>query len=298
MKAHLFRLKGSIEAPSVESLSLDSYPQAGHTFVVLNFPVIERYVVEQLEEREDWFLHDWFEPVALVVRRETVLQTAASMTNVVSFNPDANFLSRLAKIEKLARATVDTKLTLEISHADFTALCDGSGLSCQACDIDVFAYHGIPMRVGEEDAEWNASTAFHGFSNDAHVLYVTWPGEVPFVMNNDMLETAKAFYACYLSRETAVAKALAIAVSLQVEETAELMIAIRDLFGLIGDGLMPVYDGAQELTRMTLSSFAGRVGADRPDRERINVPEGTRLVREIEAGHFINALLGMKPVPH
>jgi hypothetical protein len=151
----------------------------------------------------------------------------------------------LAKVEKIARSIVSSKLELEISHRDFVALCASSGLTAETDGVDAFAYHDIPMKVGAPDETYNVATSFTGCSDDRHVLYVTWPCGTPFIMNAQLLEVAKAFYACQLSTEMAIARGLAIAVDCGVYETKGLEQAMRDMFALMGDGIMPIYDGAQ-----------------------------------------------------
>ena len=296
----LFKLKCPGGALAVEGIRRAACPRVGDTITFFNFPCVERFVIERLERRADWFAEDWFEPIALVVRLDMVLQTAAPKDNVIAFNQDIQVETRLAKIEKIARKTVSSKLELEISHLDFVALCAGSGLSPETDDVDAFAYHDIPMTIGLPGETWNAATSFSGCSDDRHVLYVTWPCGTPFVMNADLFEVTKAFYQCHLSTEMAVARGLAIAVGSGVSETRALEEAMRKMFQLIGEGIMPVYDGAQELTRMTLPSYAAALKRSRTVREQRPAPEGTRHV-SVSAGSGINVaglldvFAGLKP---
>lgn len=194
MKKYRFKLISCDGALTLTEMSRDTYPLVGETLTVFNFPVVERYLIERLQPLAEHWPHDHFERMALVVRKDKVLQTAAARDNIIAFNPDAHIVTRLMKIEALARSTIDDRLTLELSDADFVALCQASGLRCDVSDVDLVGYHNIPTTVGEAGADWNASTAFHGFSDDANVLYVTLPGGQPFVMNTTMLETPKAFY--------------------------------------------------------------------------------------------------------
>ena len=250
MKKHRFKLISSDGTPVLADMERDTYPLVGESLAIFNFPVIERYVIERLEPRADYWAHDWFERMALVIRKDKILQAAAASDNVIAFNPDGHLVTRLAKIEKIARSAIDDQLTLEMAHADFEVLCTWGGLSGDVCDYDVLAYRDIPMKVGEAGESWNASTAFHGFSNDSHVLYVTLPGGVPFVMNPTMLETAKAFFERRLTAEQALVLVVAASVGSGAEENGALVNGLREIFNLIAEGIMPIYDAAQEMTRM------------------------------------------------
>jgi hypothetical protein len=299
----LFKLVCQTGDLRIASLSRETCPEVGDALVVFNCPVIERYVVERLEKRNDWRQHDWFDPYAVVVRFDCVLQSAASRGNVVAFNQDGQIDTRLSKIEKVARQTIDEKLTLEITHADFVALCVANGLTVDAVAIDIFAYRDIPMKVGAKDEVWNSATAFHGFSDDAHVLYVTWPCGTPFVMNARLLEVAKAHYGCQLSTEMALAQALAVAVEAGAAETRGLENAMREMFSLMGEGIMPVYDGAQELTRMTLPSYAATLEKTWADRDPRPVIENAKYVEvsgiaRVDVGGLVDLFSGLKPVRH
>jgi hypothetical protein len=251
MKKHQFKLISAEDQQPFFDMARDKYPIIGESLTVLNFPVVERYVIEWLEPRADHWTHDRFERMALIVRKDKVLQTAAARDNVVAFDPNAHIATRLTKIEKIARRTIDDKLTLEMSHADFAALSQWSGLEGALSDYDILAYHGIPLKVGEAGAEWNASTAFHGFSDDAHVLYVTLPGGLPFVMNPTILEAVKAFYERRLTTDQALAVVISASAVAVVDDGAAVSRDLREMFSLIGEGLMPIYDAAQEITRMT-----------------------------------------------
>jgi len=303
MKTYKFKLVCPGGSLAIESIYRDTYPKAGETITLFNFPFVERFVIERLERRGDWFAQDWFEPMALIVRLDMVLQTAAPKDNVVAFNADVQIETRLAKIEKIARKTVSSKLELEISHSDFVALCVSSGLAPETDGIDAFAYHDIPMKIGVAGETYNVSTSFTGCSDDRHVLYVTWPCGTPFVMNTQLLEVTKAFYSCQLSTEMAIARGLAVAVDCGVSETQGLEHAMRDMFGLIGDGIMPIYDGAQELTRMTLPSHAPILKAKGERTLSSPSPQGTRPVSETGLGKtdmagLIEAMIALPPSRH
>lgn len=251
MKKHQFKLITPDGLPFLD-MARDSYPIVGESLTLFNYPVVERYVIERLEPRADHWGHDRFERMALVVRKDRVLQTAAARDNVLAFNPDTHVASRLAKIEKVARRMIEDRLTLEMSHADFEAFCEWSSLEGESTGYDGMAYHGMPLKVGEAGAEWNASTAFHGFSDAAHVLYVTLPGGLPFVMSTTMLETAKAFYERRLTSDQALALVVAAAINMGAEEGDALINGLREIFSLIGENTMPIYDAAQEMTRMAV----------------------------------------------
>lgn len=303
MKAYQFKLVCPGGKLAIDGIYREAYPRAGETITLFNFPFVERFVIERLERRADWFAEDWFEPVALIVRLDMVLQTAAPKDNVVPFNQDVLIETRLAKVEKIARSIVSSKLELEISHRDFVALCASSGLTTETDGIDAFAYHDIPMKVGAPDDTYNVATSFTGCSDDRHVLYVTWPCGTPFVMNAQLFEVAKAFYACQLSTEMAIARGLAVAVDCGVSETQGLEHAMRDMFGLMGDGIMPIYDGAQELTRMTLPSHAPFLKAKGERRMAPPAPGGTRYVSATgggasEVAGVIEAFSGLSPTRH
>jgi hypothetical protein len=302
MKSYLFQLKCPSGDLRIDTIRADIYPKAGDHLTIFNFPVIERYVIERLEVRPEWWAQDHCDQMALVVRLDGVVQTAANTGNVIAFNQDTNLETRLAKIEKVARKAIDTSLLLEISRDDFKALCTGSGLSVEIDEIDAFAYHDIPIKLGEA-GEWNAATAFTGYSDDRHVLYVTCPGGTPFVMNATLLEVSKLFSACKLSTEMALARAMAEAVDRGCAETSGLQTAMRNMLGLMQDGIMPMYDGAQELTRMTDPAYAAALAKTWANREVPVAPEGTRFVEvsgigRVDVAGLVDALTGLNPTRH
>lgn len=255
MLRYRFNLRDMSGTLPLDDLSRDTYPQIGESLVVFNFPTISRYVVEGMIKRIDWWEHDHLEPVAVQVRLAEILQSAAPQSNVVPFNADTHFPSRLTRIEKIARQTITEKLHLDICHADFMALCEVYGLEGDPSVFDLVAYHDIPVKVDEAGAEWNATTCFHGFSNDRHVLYVTLPGGRPFVMNPTMRETAKAFYCRFLTVDTALTRLVEAAVMAGARETDDLVAKLREMLTLISEGIMPIYDAAQEMTRIAVQSY-------------------------------------------
>ena len=96
----LFKLKCPGGALAVEGIRRAACPRVGDTITFFNFPCVERFVIERLERRADWFAEDWFEPIALVVRLDMVLQTAAPKDNVIAFNQDIQVETRLAKMRE------------------------------------------------------------------------------------------------------------------------------------------------------------------------------------------------------
>ena len=302
MKTYLFKLKSLTDVLRIDVVSRDTMPKAGDSLTIFNFPAVERYVIDRLEPRTEWWPHDHFDQMALVVHLDAVIQTVAAKSNVVAFNQDVDIETRLAKIEKVARKSIDTSLQLEISRSDFLALCHGSGLSVHLDQVDAFAYHDIPMQVGDV-GEWNESTSFTGYSDDRHVFYVTCPGGTPFVMNGKLLEVSKLFYECRMSADLALAAAISEAVDRGCTETRGLQNAMREMFSLMQEGIMPMYDGAQELTRMTQPAYAASLEKAWADRDMPVAPEGTRFVElsgiaRVDVEGLVDALTGVKPSRH
>ncbi len=253
MAKHLFKVTGSNGPIAIGEVERETYPAPGDILTIFNFPIISRYVVLTLEPRADALPIDWFEPQQLVLDLVEELERVGE-SKVVALKPTQGILRRLQDVVKVAKATISSKLRLEISRADFAELCEASGLSSDVSTYDAIAYYDIPVGVGGDGEEWNASTCFTGHSDEMHVYYVTLPGGEPFVMNRRLLDVASALWNGYISSDQAFDMALKACFERGTGDSEALRFALRQTLELILEGLTPLYDGAQELTRLSVCS--------------------------------------------
>jgi hypothetical protein len=255
---NLFQVKSLDGAFGLGSINLPQYPNIGDVLTVFDFPTVTRHRVERLDPRPEHWAHDWYEPVALVVRQEGDAVTG-TIGNVLSLHGGGALPERLASVARVARKVVSEGLELNICYSDFAELCASAGVADDLSLYHAFAYEGIPMTVGEAGADWNASTCFTGYSDDLHTLYVTLPGNVPFVMNARFLSLAQDICAGQVQRQAAIRRSTEIASHLIEQASEAVDFGLVNAIDLILDGLLPAYDAAQEMTRVTLPSEAPRI---------------------------------------
>ena len=256
----LFKLRSiDVSDLPVTSLERKDYPLVGDVLTLFNYPVVQQYRVERLDQRPEHFPHDWFEPVALILRPLGVILEGEPESNVVALNPGEDLPARLANVARIARRSITERLELEISHADFVRLCAAAGLPADVTRYDMFAYDGIPATVGEVEGEWNASTAFTGYSDDQHILYVTLPGGAPFVMNMQFRALMQNYWDGRVDGGDLLEAIIEIAVASGGVVTEGIQYIFSDMVKTIREGLLPSYDAAQELTRAIMPSEQPRL---------------------------------------
>ena len=235
-------------------LERDTFPALGDSIMVLDFPAITRYRIVAFEDRADTHPHDWHEPARIILGQAEVLKVAEYSRSEAA-GADRQFLNRLEDIEWVARQQIDERLSLHMCHADFQQLCRVSDLPADLASVDIVAYGGMPLTVGQPGAEWNACTSFEGFSDDMTVRYVTLPGGLPFVMQPVLLEIAEACRAGRLTTEQAIRGALTETAGHGV--AGETMRAsIVNAIELLDEGLMSPYDAAQSMSRTLIEQLA------------------------------------------
>ncbi len=260
MKTHSFKIvcDGRPLAPGVWNRA--DYPTIGDTVRVFDYPTISLFKVKRWRPRPDYWEHDPFAPVAIELEALGVEASGCISADSVRARPAEDLLHRLASVGDVAQANITESLHLNLCHSDFVALCDEAGLP-RDLDIDLYAYQGMPLTVEEAGADWNACSMFGGFAWDMCCYWVTLPGGAPFVMNPTMLEIASAV----AERHMSVAKASAwCQMAAQANTTTgrnALAYGFAEMLSLIEEEIMPVYDGAQELTRISLPSQAFQVDA-------------------------------------
>lgn len=235
-------------------LERDTFPALGDNITVFDFPAITRYRIVAFEDRADTHPHDWYEPARVVLGQAEVLKAAAYPENDPT-GSERQFLNRLEDIEWVARQQIDDRLSLHMCHADFLRLCRASCLPADLASIDIVAYGGMPLTVGEPGADWNACTSFEGFSDDMTVRYVTLPGGLPFIMQPALLEIAEACLAGRLTAKQAIRGALNETAGHGVSDE-RMRASIVNAFDLLEDGLMDPYDAAQSMSRTLIEQLA------------------------------------------
>ena len=240
----------SLDGDIKRQMERETYPMVGDCLIVLDYPFVTRYRVDNLQARPGAMPHDLLEPVTVVLRREAMLEHSNRAPRSVRVDPRSDVIARLDKIGDLARTYIAEKLTLEICHDDFVTLCAGSGLTSNPAAFDLHLFQGIPMVVAEEGG-WNATTAFTGFNDDMCVLYVTLPGGVPFVMEPRFLEIIQQALRGTLAEDEAVEE-VCLHVLQGVSHIPDAVLhRIKNAVSLGVDGIMPPYDAAQELVKVT-----------------------------------------------
>lgn len=277
MQALCFNVKSS-DGDIRTRLERESYPALGDKFVVLDYPYVVRYVVDRFDPRDDVLPIDFIEPVTIVLRREAILEQSKLARKGVGLDLAKDLVARLEKTAELARTCITDKLTLEISHAEFVELCRRSGLRSLPDQFDLSLFRGIPMKVGEEGHEWNASTAFTGFNGDMCVLYVTFPGGEPMVMDAVLLDLTRKVASGDLTEDEAVAE-VCLHIGAPAPVDPVLLHAVKNAISLTADGIFAAYDGAQDLVRITRPSQ--RASVDRVwqlfnEAETLFPPDGDR----------------------
>ncbi len=258
MQALLFNIK-STDGDIKARIERTAYPAVGDSFLVLDYPYVVRYVVDHFESRNDVLPIDFLEPVTIVLRRDRVLEKAAAAPAGPHVDLSKNFIARLERMGELARTYITEKLVLEISHAEFLDLCQEGGVRCEPLAFDLCLFRGIPMTIGEEGHEWNASTAFTGFNDDMSVLYVTFPGGDPMVMDPTLLNLTRRVASGEMPGDEALAE-VCLQVGLRAPVDPVLLRSIENAIALAADGIMPPYEAAQDVIRIT--GAARRQSAD------------------------------------
>ena len=260
MKTHRFKIVCE-DAPLAPGVwERDGYPVIGDSARIFDYPTISVFRVKRWRPRPDYWEHDPFQPVAIELERVGTEATARVASDQALARPADDLLHRLAAVGGMARANIPDSLHLNLCRRDFVALCDASGLPSDQA-FDLYAYEGLPLTVDEPGADWNASSNFGGFAWEMSCYWVTLPGGAPFVMNPTMLEISTAV----AGRRMSVAKASAwCQMAAQANNAANrnaLAYSFAEMLSLIEEEVMPAYDGAQELTRISLPSQACHVEA-------------------------------------
>lgn len=242
----------SLDGDIQSQLECADYPALGAQLLVFDYPNIVRYVVECFVERADVLPHDPFEPLAIILRRDSLVERSSRAQRSIGVDLTKDLVARLEKVGEWAREYITERLTLEISHADFLALCAGSGLN-PTMAFDILQFRGIPMAVGEEGEEWNASTTFVGFNPEMCVLYVTFPGGDPMVMDPRFLELTRLVAGGEMTEEEAVGE-VCLHAGVPVPVEPALLHAIKNAVSLAAERIMPPYDAAQDLVQVTRAS--------------------------------------------
>ena len=245
-----FKLK-SIDGDIRTEIERDTCPTVGQVLVIFDYPYVARFVVDRLETREDILSFDLFEPEMIVLRKVEVLEQSTRAKRGIGIDLARDLVARIEKIGELARTYITEKLTLEICHADLVDLCAGSGLSTDVSAFDLLLFRGIPMVVGDKDREWNAYTAFSGFNDDMSVLYVTLPGGEPFVMEPRYLEIMRRIGRGEIMEDEVVEDVCLVIFEKGLPLTDIILQRIKNAASLAVDGIMPPYDAAQEIVRVT-----------------------------------------------
>lgn len=252
MQALCFNVK-SIDGEIRTRIERQAYPAVGDTFIVLDYPYVIRYAIDRFEERNDVLPIDFQEPVTIMLRREAILEESKLARKGVRVDLATDMVGRLEKTAELARTYITEKLTLEISHAEFVELCRRSGLQFAPEDLDLRLFRGIPMKVGKEGHERKASTAFTGFNGDMCVLYVTFPGGEPMVMDPVLLDFMRKVASGEITEEEAVGE-VCLHFAAPVPVDPALLHAIKNAVSLTAEGIFAAYDGAQDLVKVTRPS--------------------------------------------
>ncbi|MBP2159113.1 MULTISPECIES: hypothetical protein [Asticcacaulis] len=256
-----FRVK-SVDGDIRAEIEREVCPSVGQSLLVFDYPYVARFVVEQLEPRKDVLPFDLLEPATIVLRRAEVIEQSNRAKRGIGIDLANDLVARVEKIGELARTYITEKLALEICHADLVELCAGSGLTSDIASIDLFLFRGIPMTVGERDCDWNAYTAFCGFNDDMCVLYVTLPGGQPFVMEPRYLELMRKIGRGEVMEDEAVEDVCLGLVEKGLPITDTVLQRIKNAVSLAVEGIMPPYDAAQELVRVTQPAHCSEALAD------------------------------------
>ncbi len=255
MKTHSFKIicDGKSLAPGV--WEREGYPSIGDEVRIFDYPIIRRYVVKRWRPRAEHWEHDRYEPVAIELEPAGLVAGGQIVEADIENRQPEDLVRRLATIGGVATATITDDLHLNLCHADFVTLCREAGLPVDGrCDL--FAYRGMPLAVDEEGADWNAYSCFGGFSWEMCCYWVTLPGGAPFVMDPTMLEIATAVATRLMPIDKALAWCQMAAQSNTVTSRRALANRFAEMLSLIEEEIMPAYDGAQELTRISLPSQA------------------------------------------
>ncbi len=261
-------------------LARNASPEVGDAIVVFDYPTVTRYIVVELSRRSNVLPYDLVEPDAVMVRHEEVIARSSRASRGIGLDPAKDIVARLEKTNELARKVILDRRCLDICHADFVALCEGSGLPADRAATDLFAFRGTPMTIGEEDATWNVATSFHGFNYEMCVLHVTWPGGDPFVMEPRLLEIAQAVERGFYNEDEALAAVRVHLMSkgaLTIEDAV--VHGIKNAISLVAEDIMDAYDAAQELVRVTRPSQIESVRAawKASSRPMPELPAGVKL---------------------
>jgi len=246
-----FKVK-SIDGDVRAEIERETGPTVGATLLVFDYPHVARYVVDRLEERSDVLVFDPLEQELIVLRKIATVERASRARIGTGIDLSRDLVARMEKIGELARTYISEKLTLEICHADLLELFSTTGLGTDPTAIDLFLFRGIPMAVGEKDHDWNAYTAFTGFNGDMCVLYVTLPGGEPFVMEPRFLEIMRRMGRGEIMEDEAVEDVCLVLLDKDLQVTGTVLARIKNAMSLAFEGLLPPYDAAQELVRVTL----------------------------------------------
>jgi hypothetical protein len=250
MQSLRFRVK-SVDGDIRTEIERETRPGVGESLLVLDYPYVARFVVERLEVRSDILPFDPLEPEVIVLRKVDLIEQSNRAKRGIGIDLARELVARVEKIGELARTYITEKLTLEICHADLIELCAGSGLSTDVGACDLVLFRGIPMTVGEKDHDWNAYTAFCGFNDDMSVLYVTLPGGEPFVMEPRYLELTRRIGRGEVAEDEAVEDICLALIDKGTPVTHAVLHRIKNAVSLAFEGIMPPYDAAQELVRVT-----------------------------------------------
>ena len=257
MEPMRFNVK-SLDGDVVADLDRTIPPIEGEVVVVFDYPEVVRYVVERLERRTDIVPRDPIEPVRVVLRRLEVIERSVRAHRSIGVDMATDIIARLEETAEFARGYITERLSLDICHSDFVAMCNGAGLTCDVSKFDIMQFRGIPMSVGKAGEDWNAYSAFEGFNPDMCVLYVTFPGGGPMVMDPRFLDLTQRVADGKMTQDEAIGDACLHA-QLSTPVNPAILHAIKNSISLVAEGIMPPYDAAQDLVQVTSASQAARV---------------------------------------
>ena len=241
-------------------IGFDTYPCLRDTLTIFNYPIIERFKIERFVIRSDYWEHDIYEPVALQLVHDGVVATSTLDEAAVRSRPAHDLMTRLATVGDAAKRDLTDRLELHICADDFLTLCRETALPSEpACHA--YAFEDAPMAIKPAGAVRDRYTAFSGFSDDMSCYWVTMPGGGPFIMDPTKMEVATAVANHAMPLEKALAWCQMAAQQNTAASRQALAWGFADMLSLIDEAIMPAYDGAQELTRISLPSQAAGVTA-------------------------------------